>query len=122
MAPYPSVDVVVTVGTQEFFGEALPDTGYDGAIIVPLEVGDAVLAEADIDSLALADDRTVLAETWNGRVLIEDHEFEVIVRALGGRFIIGLEVLNQMEVCFEFGERVSLRFERRSSPNHRDGW
>src|SRR5207244_10414575 len=112
MAAFPLVDVAVIVGSQEFVGEALPDTGYDGWVIIPTEVGAEILQDAERTRLRLADGSRVWAETWEGHLLIDNQTFETEVHSLGDKFILGLEVLNQMEICFEFGERVRVRFDR----------
>jgi hypothetical protein len=115
MTEYPLLQLGVIIGSQSFVGEALPDTGYDGTVIVPANVGREVERKAALKMLQLADGRVVHARTWAGRLLLETRTFRVTVHALGDQYIIGRKVLDQMEICFEFGERVRLRLDRDSA-------
>jgi hypothetical protein len=89
-------------------GAALPDTGFDGQVIVPEEIGNE---EAGEHSLVVADGFSVRVDTWEGQLMIADRLWRVGVHALGDQFLIGRGVLDQMEICFEFGRAVRLRFE-----------
>jgi predicted aspartyl protease len=100
------------VGTETFIADALPDTGYDGAVIIPAELSSEILAPMERRSLGIADKRGVKVQSWRGLVLIEDRTLKVRIHAFGDEYIIGRQVLDQMEICFEFGERVRLRFDR----------
>jgi predicted aspartyl protease len=107
---YPLVEVCVSVGLHTFFGEALPDTGYVGAVIIPEEIGREVDVPVQRRVLTMADGYHRSVVSWMGLVAIEEKVFRVRVNALGDQFIIGREVLDQMEICFRFGKTVSLSF------------
>ena len=100
MSEYPLIEVAVMVEHQEFLGEALPDTGYDGSVIIPAYLITEDLGIPEFTSLRMADNTAWDVETWEGRLLIEDRTFEVPVHAFGDQFIVGREVLDQMEICF----------------------
>lgn len=111
MPDCPLIDVAVVIGTQSFLGEALPDTGYDGSVIVPIDVGDEVLDSSNRRRLRMADNHPVTVDSWEGQLLVEDRVFDTSVSAFGDQFIIGREMLDEMEICFEFGTRVRIRFQ-----------
>jgi predicted aspartyl protease len=110
VSPYPLLEFVLSVGTWDTAGEAYPDTGFEGGLAIPLGVGREILAEPDLIPLRLADRSTVEADSWSGELELEGHRFRVEVVALGSRFLLGREVLDQLEICFEFGRHVRLRF------------
>ena len=111
MSPeYPLLEVAVVIGTETFFGEALPGTGYGGTVIIPLDVASELERSGHRSFLTMADGHRSAADFWVGSLLLEDRTFRVEVYALGDQFIIGREVLDQMEICFQFGKTVRLRF------------
>jgi predicted aspartyl protease len=111
MPPFPLIEIGVVIGSESLVGEALPDTGYNGAVIIPIDVGHQLGAPSEEVRLTMADGFRVPVEAWVGELLIGNRTFEVSVRALGNEFIIGRQVLDQMEICFEFGRAVRIRFE-----------
>jgi hypothetical protein len=110
MAAYPLVEFVLTVGGWDTEGEALPDTAFEGGLAIPVGVGREIVADPARTELVLADASLVRAPSWDGYLELEEHSFRVEVVALGSAFLIGREVLDQLEICFEYGERVRLRF------------
>jgi len=111
MPSYPLLEIAVIIGSQSFVGEALPDTGFDGDVIIPLSVGEEVLKGSEEVVLQVADGFDILVEARGGELLLADRSFEVAVRALGDEYLIGRGVLDQLEICFEFGRSVRVRFE-----------
>jgi hypothetical protein len=69
-----------------------------------------VLASPSWVPTRLADGGILDVRSWRGTLEIADHRFSVEVAAMGTCYLLGREVLDQMEVCFEFGRRVRLRF------------
>jgi len=117
MAAYPLIDVAVIIGNEEFYGEALPDTGYDGTVIIPRRYGDEILLDAEQVILTMANGHEMEVNTWDGCLLLEDQSFTVLVQAFGDEFIIGREVLDRMEICFEFESEYASGF---SDSDHDD--
>jgi predicted aspartyl protease len=108
--PYPWIEFSLTIGTWDVADLAYPDTGFEGGLLIPAGVGREILASPALIPMRLADGETVQVRSWGGIVDIAGHRFPVEVAAMGARYLLGREVLDQMEVCFEFGQRVRLRF------------
>ena len=110
-APYPYVEAIITIGTWSIVEFVCLDTGYDGGLIVPAKLVYEVSAEPDRGPFAMADGAVIRAPFWAGTVEIDDHIFNNIgIAAMGPRFLIGREVLDQMTVCFVRGREVRLEF------------
>jgi predicted aspartyl protease len=112
MPEYPLIEIGVSVGSQTFFGDALPDTGYDGTLIIPETLRREIDAPAVRRTILMADRHEVRVFSWRGTLHLGERSFRLRMHAFGDQFILGREVLDQTEICFEFGERVRLRFER----------
>src|SRR5690349_7278707 len=108
--PYPWIEFSLTIGTWDVADLAYPDTGFDGGLLVPIGVGREVLASPTWTPLRLADGEAVEVRSWTGELEIEGRTFHIEVAALGARYLLGREVLDQLELCFEFGRRLRLRF------------
>jgi predicted aspartyl protease len=109
--PYPWIGFGLTIGTWDVVDLAYPDTGFEGGLLIPVGVGREVLASPNRIPLRLADGNTVDVLSWRGIVEMEGRRFLVEVAAMGTLYLLGREVLDQMEVCFEFGRRVRVRFD-----------
>lgn len=107
---YPLIEIALTIGTWDVVDFAWPDTGFEGGVAIPTGAGREVLAEPGVKRIRLADGSMRSVPTWDGTVEIEGRTFDAEVIALGDRYLVGLEVLNQLDICFEFGQRVRLRF------------
>ena len=82
-----------------------------GVFILPISVRSGIDAPFERVPLTIADDYVYDVEAWEAVLELEERSFPVTARAFGREYIIGREILDQMEVCFEFGQRVRLRFE-----------
>lgn len=78
---------------------------------MPLRAVDDIPAPPQSGRLRLGNNQPVDALWWNGEISIEDFSAAADIWALGEDFVIGREVLDQMEICFEFGTRVRIRFQ-----------
>lgn len=110
MPAYPLIEFTLSIGSWDTSDEAYPDTGFDSGIAIPVGVGREVLADPTATLLRLADNTICEVESWTGLLELERHRFRIEVVALGNRYLIGREILDQLEICFEFGQRVRLRF------------
>lgn len=108
--PYPWIEFSLTIGTWDVADLAYLDTGFEGGLLIPLGVGREVLASPTQVPMRLADGDTVDVLSRRGIIELAGHRFLVEVAAMGARYLLGREVLDQMEVCFQFGRRVQLRF------------
>lgn len=109
MAEYPLIDIGVVIGSQTYFGEALPDTGYDGAVIIPADTAIDVERPGEQSTLRVADGHVLTVEKWDGQIHIANRCVNEEVRAFGDLWIVGRKVLDQFEVCFHFGKEVRIR-------------
>jgi hypothetical protein len=110
--PYPLVEFSATVGTWEVVDYAYPDTGFDGGLIIPQGVGWEILAEPEITWLRMPDGERREVSSWDGSVILDGRPFRTEVTAFGPGYLIGRDILDQLEICFEFGEELRVRFER----------
>lgn len=108
--PYPWIEFALTIGTWDIDDLAYPDTGFEGGLLIPAGIGREVLASPAWIPMRLADGAAVQVRSWAGIVETAGRRFSVEVAAMGTRYLLGREVLDQVEVCFEFGQRVRLRF------------
>ncbi len=109
--PYPWVEFGLTIGTWDVADLAYQDTGFEGGLLIPARMGREVLVSPGWIPMHLADGQTVQVRSWRGVVDLAGYRFPVEVAAMGTRYLLGREVLDQMEVCFDFGRRVRLRFD-----------
>lgn len=107
---FPLIEFGLDVGTWDTTGEAYPDTGFEGGIAIPAGCGSEILAEPHDFRYRMADGSEVRAPTWTGALEIEGYRFVVDVVAIGNRFLIGRELLDQIEICFCFGRELRLSF------------
>jgi len=110
MLSYPQIEIVLTVGGWDTAVEVWPDTAFDGGLAIPTGAAREILAEPYFTRLRLADDGVQRVAAWDGTVELEGRRFRCEIVALGSRYLLGREVLDQMEVCFEFGRTLRLRF------------
>src|SRR5688500_18038629 len=109
MPDYPRLELMLSIGTWDATLEAHPDTAFEGGLSIPQGMGREVLAEPDTRLQRLADDEIREVDAWAGTVELLGHSFPVEVVSLGSRYLLGREVLDEMEICFEFGENVQIR-------------
>ena len=108
---YPRIRVIAAISDWVCPDQdALPDTGFTGGVLVPYRYVDDIPVAPDSGRLRLGNGLTVQALWWDGEISIGDFNAAVTIWALGDDFLIGREVLDQMEICFEFGERVRMQF------------
>lgn len=110
LAPYPFVEVAVSVGTWSLVELAYLDTGHEGGLVVPVEFANEILAAPSWIPHQLADDRRIDAPTWTGILQIMDREFVADVTAMGTRLLLGRDILDRLTVCFEHGRRLTIQF------------
>ena len=110
MPPYPEIELILTIGTWDTTVDAWPDTAFEGGVSIPAGAAREVLAASYTTSLCLADDEIREVPAWYGTVEVEGRTFRCEIVALGSRYLLGREVLDHMEICFEFGRAVRLRF------------
>jgi len=110
MPPYPRIEFSLSIGAWDLVETAYLDTGFEGGLAIPAAAASQVDAASGWTPLRLADGSVDYVPIWSGAVVIEERSFRVDVVALGPQYLLGREVLDQMEVCFEFGRTLRLRF------------
>ena len=104
---YPYLPVRVRVGPRTLEVEALLDTGYDGAIVLPAALLSNGVAPSDQLRVTLADGSTRLAPIYTGILQIGQLEpFAVDVMVLGNEPMIGLGAISRYYVGLDRGQRV----------------
>ncbi len=104
---FPYIPVRVQLGQRTINVEALLDTGFDGAIILPADLlANGAPAESYV-RVVLADGSRVLAATSVGTLQIgEMTPFRARVIALGDEPIIGLTATNRYYIGLDHGRQV----------------
>lgn len=114
---YPYVPFILEVGTWTWEGEAYPDSGFEGGLCIPRVLSREVLADPDECPYVLADGTVRIVRVWAGEIEVEGRRFDTDVIGMGSRFLLGRQVLDELEICFKFGKRVQLRFsDERADP------
>src|SRR5437762_7002871 len=107
---YPYVEFGLTIGTRDLVDYAYADTGCEAGLLIPVGAGREILADPAPTDLRLPDGSIVEANSWTGRISLNGWESTVEVAALGDRYLLGREILDQLEVCFLYGREVRIRF------------
>ena len=104
---FPYIPVRVQLGRRTFNVEALLDTGFDGAIILPSAlVANGAPVERYV-RVVLADSSRVLAATYVGTLRIGGMPpFRARIIALGDEPIIGLTATNRYYVGLDHGRQI----------------
>jgi hypothetical protein len=109
--PYPFIDIGIVVGTWDTTAHVYPDTGFEGGLMIPAGVGREILASPSEAPYLLPGRYRIVVPVWRGKVTVEDRVFDADIVAYGDRFLLGREVLDNIEVCFAFGRELHLRLE-----------
>lgn len=106
----PLIPLTLAIGTWEAPVEAVADTGFEGGLVIPAWLRHEILADPDDGPVRLADAGVKLAPHWPGEIKLGNQVFRVEVVGLGKQFLLGREVLDQVHICFAFGNRWLIRF------------
>jgi predicted aspartyl protease len=106
-ARFPYLPLRVQIGPSSQAIEALLDTGFDGALVVPPDsIPDAELP-ADYHSWTLAAGSTVTAAAYLGIGQIGTlPPFAVLVTALGDEPLVGRGASDRFSITLDHGQRV----------------
>jgi predicted aspartyl protease len=105
---YPLVEVGITIGTYDTVDYAYPDTGFDGGLIIPIGIGQEVISAGYRKQFRLANGQIYHALAWNGFVTIGEAQFKTEIAALGGQYLLGRQILDQLEICFIRGRELRI--------------
>lgn len=107
---FPWVEFTLSVGTWDTIASAYVDTGFEVGLAIPIGVAREILADFDEMPIRTADGHVLSVPCWSGTVSLNDHTFRTEVIGLGEKYLLGRDITDQIEVCFEFGERLRVRF------------
>lgn len=103
--PYVLIRLVVAGRTVE--AEALLDTGFDGAVVIPATALGPETRPATHVPWTLADGTVVVAPVYVGVVRIGHLEpLRVVVTSLGSETLIGRSVSDRFHVTLDHGRRL----------------
>ncbi len=109
-APFPRIEAVLTIGTWDVIEAFYADTGFSGAVAVPEGAGREILMDPGVTLVRLGGGQLQEVLSWPVLIAIGDRVFEVEGVAIGAEYLLGRRILDQMEVCFEFGRTLRYRF------------
>ncbi len=107
---FPYLEVVLTIGTWTVVDWAYIDTGFESGLLIPARLSQAIPAHSDRVPFRMADGVLVSAPFWSGTLELNGQEFPVDVAAIGQRFLLGRQITDRFNICFEFGRRVAVTF------------
>lgn len=103
--PYIPIGVHVRHETADY--EALLDTGFDGAVIVPQDFAIGLGQPDQLQRLELADGSPVLGFVYRGRISMGPlGALPVDVIALGNECLIGRQVSDRFTVILDHGRQI----------------
>jgi predicted aspartyl protease len=109
---YPYLDITCWVGAQKLQGSAYVDTGFDGCLIVPEAEAKKLMVPFHPTVVELGDGSLRLAHEHRGVIEIGQARFRATVLFLGNEYLLGREVVDRMRICFHWGERLEVEFQR----------
>jgi len=107
---YPFVEFILWIGTTDLVLEGWLDSGFEGGVSIPSSLQFDILAEPEDTRVRVADGSLVKVPSWPAEVELLGHTYQTDVIATGNQVLIGLEVMNRLEVTFSNGRSVRLRF------------
>ena len=106
---FPYIPLLLELGSHVVRLEALVDTGFDGAIVVPTDLVTDVELPLTYLRWKLADGSHVTAPAYRGTLQIGDMTpLRVTVTLLGDETIIGRAVTNHFMVTLDHGRQLTV--------------
>ena len=108
---YPFLRIVAQSRSWQHETLALIDTGFDGALAVPLSVVETLGDPDTSTDWQQADGSIAEAPVYYGAVQIVNLAAipELAIIALGNEYILGREILDRFEIILDHGQRVIVR-------------
>ena len=104
---FPYLPVRVYVGSFEFEGDALLDTGFDGGICFPDGYLDDSISFVGNATWTLADGREHDARTYVGAMSFSGLKpFRVSITVMGDEVLLGTQAIRHFSVILDHGRRV----------------
>ena len=107
---YPYVPVRFAVGGATRTPEAMVDTGFDGALIVPESVADLLPTEDEWTPWRLADGSVTWMPLYLATLQVGSFAtFAGTVHVVGDEYLVGRAVIDRFSVTFDHGRHVEVR-------------
>lgn len=110
MPEYPLLEAVIEIGTWETGAEIYPDTGFEGGLAIPEDLVEEIERLPRWSPIRTADGTIHHAPSWSARIEVAGRRFGCEAIALGPKFLLGREVLDQLDIRFVFGRQVLVSF------------
>jgi predicted aspartyl protease len=110
MPAYPHLEITVMIGVDRWVADAFPDTGFESGLTIPRHLAASVAEQPYRRPIRTADGTVHYVDSWDGAVEIEGRVFPCEIMALGSHHLLGREVLDRLDIRFEFGWRLHVRF------------
>ena len=107
---YPYVPVRFAVGGATRTPEAMVDTGFDGALIVPESLADQLPTEDEWTPWRLADGSVIWMPLYLATLQVGSFtSFAGTVHVVGDEYLVGRAVIDRFSVTFDHGRHVEVR-------------
>ncbi len=106
--PYPYLAFRCRVSDRTFEELAYVDTGFSGGMVIPESERKGLSEPLAYIPIELGDASHTIGAEYVGNVLIGESEFQVTVLFLGGEYLIGREIIDQMRICFHHGQYLEI--------------
>jgi len=104
---FPYVPLSLVLGTTALALDALLDTGFDGATILPVALVRPGVAPIGEQVWYLADGSPIKAPIYPAAVALGHlGTFPVTVTAIGEEALVGRRLINNFRIILDFGRRV----------------
>jgi predicted aspartyl protease len=104
---FPYVPITLTIGSVSVSADALIDTGFEGAVVVPPSFIPPNTTPSFEHRWILADDSDVRVSVYRGTVALGHlGTFSATIAAIGSAVLIGRRLTDRFQVILERGQRV----------------
>lgn len=104
---FPYIPITLTLGSVTLMVDALLDTGFEGAVIVPASLISSTILPSFDHRWTLADDSEVEVPVYRGAVALGHlGVFPAIIAAVGSEVLVGRRLIDRFRVTLDRGQRV----------------
>ncbi len=106
--PYPYLKVRCRIHDREFEASGLVDTGFDGGLVIPVSQGRGMPEPPRQVIVRLGDGSLARTAEFVGMVLLGNKQMQVTVMFLGNEYLVGRQIVDQLHLCFHYGEYLEI--------------
>ncbi|MSQ14649.1 MAG: hypothetical protein EXR50_02130 [Dehalococcoidia bacterium] len=105
---YPYLPISITIGAFQTEALAYLDTGFDGFLAIPEELGSRLPLPEQMQRVGLASGDTVLAPVYLGSVQVagDAQQSPSRIVLLGDEYLLGRRIIDRFRVTFDHGRQV----------------